>query len=372
MKRITSLLWILLGLIFPNIAEAGEAFQPAQPQMDTKIFSYAELPGGLQGVCFGRDYACVYASDGYLLLDENGEIVYQHQIDHPKIQEDASYINDAIYRDDTLWLLIFDFSAEKSYVLRQTKLEKPQYGALMTQTLHACTIVESGVFLAGADKNLKPWYGCMGADGALLWEKQPDTEKFIYQHCIAVDSTIYLVASPHRANALSITMCDTEGTILDSKIILLPDSLQSDHLSYPTVFDMDVLSDGILLVGQQLSQNDAQGFYVVLDENLELIDSKIYTEYERLFRIAQVQSDYMILTNTYDKQNHADRRFIISMDGSFVLPLDDYDSMYLPLGIAADFHDHLYVYGSIYHPESPATPSGFLSQIIDYHAANSL
>ena len=35
-------------------------------------------------------------------MNETGDILYQHTIDHPNIKKDAAYINDAMYCDDTL------------------------------------------------------------------------------------------------------------------------------------------------------------------------------------------------------------------------------------------------------------------------------
>ena len=328
-----------------------------------RTFTNSELGGTVSGVCFGRNYACVYSNESYLLMNGTGDILYQHTIDHPNIKKDAAYINDAMYCDDTLWLLVFDHSVEQSYVIQQTEMEPPQYGRMISKQLRSFSVVKNNIFLIGADESLMPWCGRMTPDGKVLWEDQQETSEYVYQRCAVFDEKMYIVGSSQDTAELCVMVRDTEGALLASRKIQLTGSPQPNEGARLNVVDIDVFSKGIIFFGQQLSNSDEYGFYVVVDGALEPIRSKVYEDYQVILSGSSVEDCYMMLVVTKEEADLPNARNIISEDGFHVIPLEEFDSMYLSLGLASGFDNGLYVFGSIFHPDNPPAPSAFLSEI---------
>lgn len=108
-------------------------------------------------------------------------------------------------------------------------------------------------------------------DGKVLWEDQQETSEYVYQRCAVFAGKMYIVGSSKDAAELYVVVRDTEGALLASRKIQLADSLQSNKGIRLNVFDVDVFSKGIIFSGQQLSNSDEYGFYVVVDEALEPI-----------------------------------------------------------------------------------------------------
>ena len=328
-----------------------------------RVFTNSELGGTIAGVCFGEDCAWVYSDKSYLLMNETGDILYQHTIDHPNIEKDAAFINDAIFCDDTLWLLIFDHSVEQSYIIQQTGMERPQYGKLMRKQLRSFSIVDHDILLAGADESLMPWCGRMTLDGEILWEDRQETSEYVYQQCAVAAGKMYVVGSSQNTAELQVTVRDTEGVLLASRKIQLTDSSQSKEGTRLHIFDMEVFSNGITLFGQRLSNSDAHGFYLVIDEALEPVCSKVYEDYGVILSGSRVADRDMMLAVANEEAGLTNARYIILEDESCVIPLEEYGSMYLSLGVASGFDDRLYVFGSIFHSDNPPAPSSFLSEI---------
>ena len=151
--------------------------------------------------------------------------------------------------------------------------------------------------------------------------------------------------------------------MLASRKIQLADSLQSNKVTRLNVFDADVFSKGIIFSGQQLSNSDEHGFYVVVDEALEPICFKVYEDYRAILSGSSAEDCYMMLAVTKEETELPNARYIISEDGFHAIPLEGYDSVYLSLGLVSGFDDSLYVFGSIFHPDNPPAPSAFLSEI---------
>ena len=355
---------LAVALAFAERADGEMDFEPdSNYPTFARVFTHSELGGTVSGVCFGRNYACVYSNESYLLMNETGDILYQHTIDHPNIKKDAAYINDAMYCDDTLWLLVFDHSVEQSYIIQQTEMELPQYGRMMSKQLRSFSVVKNNLFLIGADENLMPWCGRMLPDGKILWEDQQETSEYVYQRCAVFAGKMYIVGSSKDAAELYVVVRDTEGTLLASRKIQLADSLQSNKGTRLNVFDVDVFSKGIIFSGQQLSNSDEHGFYVVVNEALEPICFKVYEDYRVILSGSSAKDCYMMLAVTKEETELPNARYIISEDGFHAIPLEGYDSVYLSLGLASGFDDSLYVFGSIFHPDNPPAPSAFLSEL---------
>lgn len=328
-----------------------------------KIFSNDDLPGTMQGICFGSDVACVYSSEGYLLLDENGNIRTQYVIDHPQIREDASFVMDAVYQDDMLWMMIFDFSVEKSYIIKQEGFAEPQYGMLMEKSVTACAVVEDGICLAGLNENLMPWCACMGRDGEMVWERHQETRAFDYQGCVSVGEKIYIVGDVYGKPMLCLMVMDKDGEFLESKRISMPNALMLEGISDLHVFDIYADSDEIVLVGEQLSQNAAHGFCLILNKNLEIVDGRDYEEYKRIAKVVKQNEQYMLFATGYNRKRQMQTRTLISMDDSVVKPIYANDAMSLALGMQLGFHEKLYIYGNIYQTKTPAESLKFVEII---------
>ena len=174
---------------------------------------------------------------------------------------------------------------------------------------------------------------------------------------------MYIVGSSKDAAELYVIVRDTEGALLASRKIQLADSLQSNKVTRLNVFDADVFSKGIIFSGQQLSNSDEHGFYVVVDEALEPICFKVYEDYRAILSGSSAEDCYMMLAVTKEETELPNARYIISEDGFHAIPLEGYDSVYLSLGLVSGFDDSLYVFGSIFHPDNPPAPSAFLSEI---------
>lgn len=355
---------LAVALAFAERANGEMNFEPdSNYPTFARTFTNSELGGTVSGVCFGRNYACVYSNESYLLMNETGDILYQHTIDHPNIKKDAAYINDAMYCDDTLWLLVFDHSIEQSYIIQQTEMAPPQYGRMISKQLRSFSVVKNNIFLIGAGENLMPWCGQMTPDGKVLWEDQQETSEYVYQRCAVFAEKMYIVGSSQNAAELCVMVRNTEGALLASRKIQLTDSPQPNEGARLNVFDIDAFSKGIIFFGQQLSNSDEYGFYVVVDEALEPIRSKVYEDYQVILSGSSVEDCYMMLVVTKEEADLPNARNIISEDGFHVIPLEEFDSVYLSLGLASGFDNGLYVFGSIFHSDNPPAPSAFLSEI---------
>ncbi|MDO5650415.1 MAG: hypothetical protein Q4G11_07400, partial [Gallicola sp.] len=327
------------------------------------IFTFDELGGSVSGMSFGDNAICIYSRESYLIVDFEWNIIFRHLIDNPDIKDDSSFINQTIYRNGVFYLLIFDHSIRKSYIIAQPEADQPQYGELICKEIRSFDVIEKDFLLAGLDERLLPWIARTTSCGKVVWENRQGIKNFIPSYCTFYDEKVYTISSNPYETAFCITMLKPTGQELAKKEFKLSDSPLRTNSSRFDVFCVNTSLQGIALFGQQMSNDNCLGVFVLLDNELHVIANKVYENYSRIQSAVRNNNQYRLLALPNTRLGLDKRKYIIDESGVALLALESQDSSINSIGLVSDMVANHYLFGLLYSADRPTSPSVFISRI---------
>ena len=357
-KNLLIIMILVMSMFYCSNCSAEISLQGTDNIVLKTTFSFSEIGGTISGICQGDRTMCVYSNSSFIIVDieDQWSIVTKHKIDHPRMHEDAPSIEQVIYKNGSFFLLVFDHSNSKSYIISQYG-NKIEYGEAYTKEIRSFALTDDGYFLTGINEAQHPWNCQANADGNILWEACPEGDSFIPVYCINQEDNILIISQSSTEPSLSISILRSDGATLTNSVVY-PSA--ADTNSVYNIFQIDIFNDDIIMCGERISQSECKGFFLRVNCAGSIIAYREYDEFRRIQSLVNKSGQYIMLALTEMDSPSPYDHYIVSEASSSFYPLERKNSPFYSIGLITGVDNTFYIYGRL--ENSVIEPDAFIAE----------